>query len=203
MLVKSLKCLFILFSYTMSYDLPLTCCVITILKCIVVLPLAPGIWYTYLTPNLDPNTWHAIIWYLTIDMLSLDTWHMLSLGIDTLDLMLWHLTGYYYTWHLYYIVYSWLSLLQGPDMIITLLPSGTPELLNSCVSCTHIFYIVTLIKSTVISVSGEHIPSVGLTRMYPTIMLAFGRSWMELSATRSNVSRHTCNGPRFNYLKIP
>jgi len=26
---------------------------------------------------------------------------MQSLGTDTLDLMLWHLTGYYYTWHLY------------------------------------------------------------------------------------------------------
>jgi len=43
MVVMSLKCLFILFFYTMSYDLPLTCCLITVLKCIVVLPLAPGI----------------------------------------------------------------------------------------------------------------------------------------------------------------
>ena len=82
-------------------------------------------------------TWYLThdIWYPTLDMLSPDTgylintpdmWHsilyMLSLGTNTLDLMLWHLTGYYYTWHMYYIAYSWLSLLQGFDMIIILLP---------------------------------------------------------------------------------
>jgi len=55
-------------------------------------------------------------------MLSLDTWHILSLGTDTLDLIPWHLAGYYYTWHLYYITYSWLSLLRGLDMIIIQLP---------------------------------------------------------------------------------
>ena len=72
-------------------------------------------------PSLD--TWFLTldIWYLTIDMLSLDIWHMLSLSTDTLDLMLWHLSGQYYTWHLYYIVYSWLLLLQGLDIIIILL----------------------------------------------------------------------------------
>jgi len=40
----------------------------------------------------------------------------LLLGTDTLDLMLWHRTGYYHTWHRYYITYSWLSLLRGLDM---------------------------------------------------------------------------------------
>jgi len=60
---------------------------------------------------------------------------MLSLGTDTLILILWYLTGYYYTWHLYYIASSWLSLLWELDMIIILLPdiwySWTPVLLNS------------------------------------------------------------------------
>jgi len=76
----------------------------------------------YLIPELD-------IWHLMLDMLSpdtryliniADTWHLL-LGTDTLDLMLWHLTRYYHTWHLYYIAYSWLSLLRGLDIIIILL----------------------------------------------------------------------------------
>ena len=75
----------------------------------------------YLTPiclYLTLDIWH---WYLTCYHLTPDIWHltidMLSLGTDTLDLMLWHHTGYYYTWHLYYIAYSWLSLLWGLDMI--------------------------------------------------------------------------------------
>ena len=88
---------------------------------------------THDMPSLDT-------WYLTIYTLSPDAWHLL-LGIDTIDLMLWHSTGYYHTWHLYCIAYSWLSLLCGLDMIITLLPSRTPELmysltpifLNSCI----------------------------------------------------------------------
>jgi len=45
---------------------------------------------------------------------------MLLLGINTLDLMLWHLTGYYYTGHLYYISHSWLILLRRLGMIIIL-----------------------------------------------------------------------------------
>jgi len=81
--------------------------------------MTPDPWYLI----SNTGTWHVITWHvipdtwylnLTIDMLSLDTWHMLSLGTDTFDMMLWHLTGYYYTWHLWYIAYSWLSLLRGP-----------------------------------------------------------------------------------------
>ena len=116
--------------------------------------LIPGIWCRHLILDmLSLDTWHLIsdtwyltcylliyltpdIWQLMIDRLSLDTWPMLSLGTDTLDLMLWHLSRYYYTWHLYYIVYSWLSLLQRLDMIIILLSdiwySWTPVFLNPC-----------------------------------------------------------------------
>jgi len=113
-----------------------------------------------------PDTCHAILnpWYLTpvLAMLILDTWYptpvlamlyltldirhrhltcyhtldMLSPSTSTLDLILWHLTGYCYTWHLYYIAYSWLSLLRRLGMIIILLPdfwySWTTVLLNSC-----------------------------------------------------------------------
>jgi len=113
--------------------------------------LTLDIWHRYLTCytwHLIPDTWYLIpalnmlsfdtwyltpdIWYLTIDMLSL-TW-LLSYGTSTLDLILWHLTGYYYTRLLYYIVYSWLSLLRRLGMIIILLPhlwySQTPVFLN-------------------------------------------------------------------------
>ena len=95
--------------------------------------LIPDTWY--LTPVLDMLSLNT--WYLIIDMLSLDTWHMISPGTDTFDLILSHLTGYYYTWHLFYFAYSWLSLLRGLSMIIILLPdiwySWTPVLLNSCI----------------------------------------------------------------------
>ena len=74
---------------------------------------------------------------------------MLSTGTSTFDLILWHLTGYYYIWHLYYIIYSWLLLLRGLDMIIILLPdiwySWTPVLLNSCIPYTHVSCTVTLV----------------------------------------------------------
>jgi len=86
--------------------------------------LIPDTWYLTLMLDmlsLDTRYLTPDIWHLTIDMLSLNTWHMLSLSTDTSDLMLWHLTGYYYTWHLYYIIYSRLSLLRGLDMIIILL----------------------------------------------------------------------------------
>jgi len=114
----------------------------------------------YLTPDTwdlisDTDTWHVITWHLTIDILSLDTWHMLSPGNDTFDLILWHLTGYYYTWHLYYITFSWLSLLRGlwhdyytATRYLVLLNSWAPVLLNSCIPC-----IVTLVNSTVILAS--------------------------------------------------
>ena len=77
----------------------------------------PGTWYmSYLTP--DPNTgiWYAFMWYRYLDLTS------------------WLLTGHYYPWYLYYMTYSWLSLLQGLGMTIILLPdtwySWTPVYLN-------------------------------------------------------------------------
>ena len=140
MIVKSLKCLFILFSCIMIYDPMITWHMMLTWYRHVILDT----WY--LTPTLICYTWHLLYdtwyltpvldillldswsltldtrhqyltcyhltpdtWYLTLDMLSLDTWHMLSPGTDTFDMILWHLTGYYYTWHLYYIAYSWLS----------------------------------------------------------------------------------------------
>ena len=69
----------------------------------------------YLTPDpwhliFDTGTWHVITWHLIPDTWHLiyDTWQltcyhsldMLSHGTSTLGLMLWHLIGYYYTWHL-------------------------------------------------------------------------------------------------------
>ena len=96
--------------------------------------LTLDIWHQYLTCYLlTRDTWHLIFdtWQLTCYHL-LD---MLSHGTSTLDLMLWHLTRLLL--HLYYIFYSWLSLLRGLSMIIILLPeiwySETSVFLNSCI----------------------------------------------------------------------
>jgi len=98
----------------------------------VILDTIPDTWY--LTTVLDMfllNTWYLIpdIWHLTINMLSLDTWHMPSLGTDTftwycdtwldtitpgtcitLHIHDYHFTG---TWHYYYIVTRYLVLLNS------------------------------------------------------------------------------------------
>ena len=148
MVVKSLKCL---------YSSPVPCCVtgwyltfdvVTLTDILVpdpdmytpvfaMLYLTLNIWYQYLAfytwPLIsDTGTWHAITHltcYHTLDMLSPST--------SKLDLILWHLTGYCFTWHLYYIAYSWLSPLRRLGMIIILLPdswySWTFVLLNSCI----------------------------------------------------------------------
>jgi len=116
---------------------------------LVMLYLTLGIRHRY----LPCNTWHMIYdngtWHVILDTLYLtpDIWHltinMLSPGTSTLDMILWQLTSDYYTWHLYYMAYWWLSLLQRLGMIIILLPdlwytwtpmllySWTPILLNS------------------------------------------------------------------------
>ena len=71
-------------------------------------------WHLILTPGI----WHAFMWYKYIDLTS------------------WPLTGHYRPWYLYYMAYSWLSLLRGLDMIIILLPDiwylWTPVLLYTC-----------------------------------------------------------------------
>ena len=91
--------------------------------------LTHDIWHQYSTCY----TWHLIpdTWYMTPKI------NMLSLGTSTLDMILWHLIGDYYTWDLYYLAYSWILLLQRLGMIIILLPdiwySWTPVLLNSCI----------------------------------------------------------------------
>ena len=108
--------------------------------------LIPDIWccdshrhISYLTLISHTGTCHAtlITWYLTpvLTVLYL-TVDMLSPGTSIFDLILWHLTGYYYTGHLYFFAYSWLSLLWGLEYYIVtrhlvLLNSCTPELLYS------------------------------------------------------------------------
>ena len=124
-----------------------------ILTCIHLIFVMLNSWY--LTPvlavqYLTLDVWHrylpCYIWHLISDTgachFILDPWYptpvldMLSPGISTLDLILWPLTGYCYTWHRYYIAYSWLLLLWRLGMIIILLPdfwySWTPVLLNFC-----------------------------------------------------------------------
>jgi len=125
-------------------------------------------WYLtcyHLTPkNLTPDDWHPITWYLIYAI----TWYWYTWP------MLWHLTRYYYTWHLYYIAYSWLSLLRGTwhDYYTT---TRHLVLLNSFIPCTHALYTVTLVNSSHIGVRRSML-GVGMMKMYPTIMLASGRS---------------------------
>jgi len=86
----------------------------------------------------DTGTCHAILitWYLTpvLAMLHL-TLDILPPGTNTLGLILWYLTGYYYTGHRTSLhIHD--SHFYG-DLIIILLPdiwySWTPVLLNSCI----------------------------------------------------------------------
>jgi len=82
MIVKSLKCLFILFSCTMLRDQMIT-------------------WYRHMISDI--GTCHAILdtWYLTLVLamlyLTLDIWHR-YLPYLTLDIWRWYLPCY--TWHL-------------------------------------------------------------------------------------------------------
>ena len=90
--------------------------------------------YTYYLIS-DTGTCHAILitWYLTpvLAMLHL-TLDILPPGTNTLDLILWHLTGYYYTGHRtslhthdYHFMGTWL--------LYCYQTFGTPVLLNSCI----------------------------------------------------------------------
>ena len=112
---------------------------------LAMLYLSLDIWHQYLPcytwPLIsDTGTCHVILDprypIPVLDMLY-HSLNILSPGISTLDLILSHLTGYCYTWNLYYITYSWLLLLWGLGMIIILLPyiwySWTPVLLNSSI----------------------------------------------------------------------
>ena len=147
MVVKSLKCLYrssvpcYVIGWYLIFD------VVTLTDILVTWSWHVYTWYLY-----TPDTCHAILntWYLTPALamlyLTLDIRHrywicyhtldMLSPSTSKLALILWHLTGYCYIWHLYYIAYSWLSLLRRLGMIIILLQdfwySWIPVLQKSC-----------------------------------------------------------------------
>ena len=73
---------------------------------------------------LTLDIWHRYLTCYTCHLIyDTGTWHMLLPGPSTLDLILCLLTGYYYTWHLYYLAYSWL--------LYCYQIFGTPELLYS------------------------------------------------------------------------
>ena len=89
--------------------------------------LDTSIWHmSYLSPDPDPR-------YMTHANPNLICFHV----VQVIDLTSRPLTGHYYPWYLYYMTYSWLSLLRGLGTIIILLPdiwySWTPVLLNSCI----------------------------------------------------------------------
>ena len=96
--------------------------------------LSHGTWY--LDTGIDIcHTWHLILTRGIQHMITV-TWHAF-MWYKYIDLTSWPLTGHYHPWYLYYMAYSWLSLLRGLGMIIILLPdiwySWTPVLLNSCI----------------------------------------------------------------------
>ena len=99
--------------------------------------------YSVFTPTLDTwstaldirhrylicHTWHLI--------LTPGIWHMLTLSwyafmwYKHLDLTSWPLTGHYHPWYLYYLAYSWLSLLRDLAWLLYYYQIfGTPVLLN-------------------------------------------------------------------------
>ena len=84
--------------------------------------LDTGTWYmSYLSPDPDPR-------YMTHANPYLTCFHWYKY----IDLTLWPLTGHYHPWYLYYMTYSWLSLLRGLGMIIILLS-------NIWYSWTHVY----------------------------------------------------------------
>ena len=114
--------------------------VLTTVTCLTLATIIFNTWFLIIQVNIRYLHRHLIcyIWYLIYGTwyLTLDTWYltlalnMLSPGISSLDLILWHLTGYYYTRHLYFLAYSWLSLLRGLDYYII---TKHLVLLNSCI----------------------------------------------------------------------
>ena len=118
----------------------------TIVGYILIIPTPGMLCRTPVFNMLLLDTWFLTLdirhRYLTCYYLTPETWHltidMLSLILDICyHLVLTHLTWYCDTWHLYYIAYSWLSLLWELSMIIILLPdiwySWTLVLFNSCI----------------------------------------------------------------------
>ena len=103
---------------------------------LVMLCLSLDIWHRYLPCYAyhlisNTDTCHAILdtWYLTPAL------NMLSPGINSLDLILWHLTGYYtpdtcISLHIHdYHFYGDLIIILSQDIWY----SWTPVLLNSCI----------------------------------------------------------------------
>ena len=126
------------------------------------------IWY--LTPVLTMlylilDIWHQYLTCYTCHLIyDTGTWHMLSPSPSTLDLILWPLIGYYYTWYLYYRAYydyhfyrdlAWLLYYYQTSGTPELLYFWNPVLLYSCISCTHVPCTVTLVNSTVTPASGR------------------------------------------------
>ena len=106
-----------------------------------VFTLALGIYTS--TWYLKPVPWHLIFkpgtWYMTYFSPDPDPWYTTHVNpylicYKYIDLTSWPLTRHYHPWYLYYMTYSWLSLLRGLGMTIILLPniwySWTPVLLN-------------------------------------------------------------------------
>ena len=148
MVVRSLKCLTILFSCNMLHDL-----LISWHWYVYTWHLIPDIWYlTLIFDMLSLDTWSLILdiwyWYLTCYHLIVNTWHLIS---DTWQLICYHLTldtCYLVLIHLTWCCDTWPDIIT-PDTCITLSihdyhfyedltwllycyqTSGTPELLYS------------------------------------------------------------------------
>jgi len=131
------------------------------------------VWHRYLTCYyLIPDTWHLIFdtgtWYVITWHLIPDTWYMTSVN--------WHAITWYLTYVITWYWHTWSDIVT-PDLIIlhltpilrcifmTFILTRTWHgyytatrhlvLLNSCIPCTHVPCIVTLINSTVIPTSGR------------------------------------------------
>jgi len=83
---------------------------------------------------LTLDIWHRFLTCYTCHLIyDTGTWHMLSPSPSTLDLILWPLIGYYYTWYLYYRAYYDYHFYRDLAWLLYYYQtSGTPVLLNSC-----------------------------------------------------------------------
>ena len=137
-----------------------------------------------------------------------DTWQLTCYHL-ILDIC-YHLVPIYLTWY----CDIWLNSIT-PDtcitlhiMIITFMgtltwllycyqTSGTPVLLNSWTPVSPVLKSPALLLLLIAQSyrRPQSMPGVRMTRMYLTIVLASGGSWMELSTTLSKVPRHTWWGP--------
>ena len=142
---------------------------------------------------LYPDTWCTITWHVTYD-----TVFNCLLWFACIILILWCDTRLF------------IYITHAPIICIVIVILYFWTLVPSVLLYPILMSLVCYVNSTIILVSGmglsitphtwcrapldSDMPGVGMTRMYPMIILVSGESKMELSATQSKVSHHSRGG---------